>query len=87
MTGEEFITRNAHLFWHIKKEAIPKIGNEVLVEFIFNSGIWQDVKFLIRIIGYDELKRVYEGITNRKIGNYIPEIYNFLNLITHKYAA
>lgn len=87
MTREEFITKNAHLFWYIKKEAIPKIGNEVLVEFIFNYGTWQDVKDLIKIIGYDELKRVYEAITDRKIGNYPPEIYNFLGLITQKYAS
>ncbi len=87
MTREEFITKNAHLFWYIKKEAIPNIGNEVLVEFIFNYGTWQDVKDLIKIIGFDELKRVYETITDRKIGNYPPEIYNFLGLITHKYAS
>ena len=87
MTREEFIAKNAHLFWYIKKEAIPKIGNEVLVEFIFNYGTWQDVKELIKIIGFQELKKVYEGITDRKVGNYHPEIYNFLGLIIHKYAS
>lgn len=87
MTREEFITKNAHLFWYIKKEAIPKIGNEVLVEFIFNYGTWQDVKDLIKIIGYDELKRVYEDITDRKIGNYIPEMLDLMGRITHKYAS
>jgi hypothetical protein len=86
MTREEFINKNAHLFWYIKKEAIPKIGNEVLVEFIFNYGTWEDVKELIKIIGFQELKKVYDGITDRKIGNYPPEIYNFLGLITKKYA-
>ena len=50
MTRAEFIEKNAHLFWYIKKEAIPNIGNEVLVEFIFNYGTWQDVKDLIKII-------------------------------------
>lgn len=87
MTREEFITKNAYLFWYIKKEAIPKIGNEVLVEFIFNYGTWQDVKDLIKIIGYDELKRVYEAITDRKIGNYIPEMLDLMGRITHKYAS
>ena len=87
MTREEFIAKNAHLFWYIKKEAIPKIGNEVLVEFIFNYGTWQDVKDLIKIIGYEELKRVYEDITDRKIGNYIPEMLDLMGRITHKYAS
>lgn len=87
MTRAEFIKKNAHLFWYIKKEAIPNIGNEVLVEFIFNYGTWDDVKELIKIIGFNELKRVYDGITDRKIGNYIPEIYNWMGLIVKKYAT
>lgn len=87
MTRDEFIAKNAHLFWYIKKDAIPKIGNEVLVEFIFNYGTWQDVKDLIKIIGYAELKRVYEDITDRKIGNYIPEMLDLMGRITYKYAS
>jgi len=87
MTRDEFIAKNAHLFWYIKKEAIPNIGNEVLVEFIFNYGSWQDVKDLIKIIGHQELKRVYESITDRKIGNYIPEMLDLMGRITHKYAS
>lgn len=87
MTREEFITKNAHLFWYIKKESLHKIDNEVLVEFIFNYGTWDDVKELIKIIGFKELKLVYDGITDRKIGNYHPEIYNYLGLITRKYAS
>ena len=87
MTRAEFIEKNKHLFWYIKKEAIPNIGNEVLVEFIFNYGTWDDVKELIKIIGFQELKVVYKGITDRKIGNYHPEILNYLGLIINKYAS
>ncbi|TRX41505.1 hypothetical protein [Flavobacterium restrictum] len=87
MTRDEFIAKNAYLFWYIKKEAIPKIGNEVLVEFIFNYGTWEDVKELIKIIGYQELKKVYEGITDRKIGNYLPEMLDLMGRITRKYAS
>jgi hypothetical protein len=87
MTRDEFIAKNASLFWYIKKEAIPKIGNEVLVEFIFNYGTWEDVKELIQIIGYQELKKVYDGITDRKIGNYLPEMLDLMGRITRKYAS
>lgn len=87
MTRAEFIEKNKHLFWYIKKEAIPEIGNEVLVEFIFNYGTWDDVKELVRIIGFDELKRVYEGIDERKAGNYIPEMLDLLGRITKQYAS
>lgn len=86
MTRTEFIEKNKHLFWYIKPDKIPHLSNEVLVEFIFNYGTWQDVKDLIKIIGYDELKKVYLNTTGRKIGNYFPPIFNYLSLIVNKYA-
>ena len=86
MTRAEFIEKNKHLFWYIKKDKIQDIGNEVLVEFVFNYGTWDDVKQLIKIIGFQELKIVYEATTERKIGNYMPEMYNYLSLIVAKYA-
>ena len=87
MTRDQFITKNSHLFWYIKKEAIPNISNEVLVEFIFNYGTWQDVKDLIKIIGFQELKRVYEDVTDRKVGNYLPEMLSLMGRISDKYAS
>ena len=87
MTRAEFIEKNKHLFWYIKKDKIQDIGNEVLVEFIFNYGTWEDVKELIKIIGFQELKVVYEATTDRKIGNYMPEMYNYLGLIVKRYAS
>jgi hypothetical protein len=87
MTRAEFIDKNKHLFWYIKKEAIPNISNEVLVEFIFNYGTWDDVKELIKIIGFQELKRVYETITDRQVGNYLPEMLDLMERITTKYAS
>jgi hypothetical protein len=87
MTRAEFIEKHKSLFWYIKKDKIPLISNEVLVEFIFNYGTWEDVKDLIKIIGFQELKAVYEATTDRKIGNYHPEIYNYLELIVNKYAS
>jgi hypothetical protein len=87
MTRAEFIDKNKHLFWYIKKEAIPNISNDILVEFIFNYGIWQDVKDLIKIIVFQELKKVYENITDRKVGNYIPEMLDLMKRITLKYAS
>jgi len=87
MTRAEFIEKNKHLFWYIKKEAIPNISNDILVEFIFNYGTWQDVKDLIKIIGFQELKRVYDNLeTDRQKGNYMPEMFDLLERITQKYA-
>jgi len=57
------------------------------VEFIFNYGTLDDVKELIKIIGFQELKRVYKDVTDRGIGNYIPEMLDLLSRITNKYAS
>lgn len=66
---------------------MQNIGNEVLVEFMFNYATWDDVKELIKIIGFQELKKVYEGVTDRKTGNYMPEMYSLLERIVYKYAS
>ncbi len=87
MTRAEFIEKNKHLFWYIKPDKIKDIDNEVLVEFIFNYGTWEDVKQLVEILGRAELKRVYDGLDERKKGNYIPEFLNMLHLIAHKHAS
>jgi hypothetical protein len=86
MTREEFIEKNAVLFWYMPKESLQRIDDEVLVEFIFNYGDWESVKELCRIIGFPKLKQVYQKIEGRKIGNYIPEMYNLLGLLVNKYA-
>lgn len=87
MSRAEFIENHRHLFWYIDPDQIPHIGNAVLVEFVFNYGTWDDIKQLIQIIGYAELKRVYTGISGRGRGNYFPAAYNFLHLIVRKHAS
>ena len=65
----------------------PYTPFRMLVEFIFNYGTWDDVKELIKIIGFQELKRVYETITDRQVGNYLPEMLDLMERITTKYAS
>jgi hypothetical protein len=87
MTREAFIEKNKHLFWYIRKDKLQDINNDVLVEFIFNYGQWEDIKELIKIIGFQELKRVFNDIQDRRVGNYFPEMYELLNRIVLKYAS
>lgn len=70
MTRAEFIEKNKHLFWHINPSKLQNISNEVLVEFIFNYGQWEDVKELVKILGFKELKRVFNETQERNIGIY-----------------
>jgi hypothetical protein len=87
MTRAEFIEKNKHLFWYINPNKLQNISNEVLVEFIFNYGQWEDVKELVKILGFKELKRVFDETQERNINNYFPEMYNYLKLIVKKYAS
>ena len=86
MTREEFIEKNKHLFWYMPKDSLNNISDDVLTEFIFNYGDWEDVKLLCKIIGFDKLKVVYTNIKGRRVGNYFPETYNLLKLIVERYA-
>lgn len=87
MTRAEFIEKNKDLFWYINPEKISDISNEVLVEFIFNYGTWENVKELIKIIGYEELTRIHHALTDRSRSNYIPEMYDLFKRIIEKYAS
>lgn len=87
MTRSEFIEKNKHLFWYVKPEKIRDISNDVLVEFVFNYGSWEDIKQLIKIIGYPELYRVFNNVKGRRVGNYIPEMYDLFQRIIKKHAS
>ena len=87
MDRAALIEKNRHLFWYIKPDKIPEISNAVLVEFIFNYGTWEDVKELVEVLFYKELRRVYESLDERHKGSYIPEFLNLFYLISHKNAS
>jgi len=87
MSREEFIDKNKHLFWYLKPEKISSISNDVLVEFVFNYGTWQDIKELTQLLSYEELKDVFNNVTERKKGNYSPEMYDLFKRIIEKYAS
>lgn len=87
MTRAEFIEKNKHLFWYINPNKLQNISNEVLVEFIFNYGQWEDVKELVKLLGFKELKRVFDETQERNINNYFPEMYDLFQRIILKYAS
>lgn len=66
---------------------MQNISNEVLVEFIFNYGQWEDVKELVKILGFKELKREFDETQERNIGNYFPEMYDLFQRIILKHAS
>ena len=57
------------------------------MEFIFNYGQWEDVKELMKILGFKELKRVFDETHERNIGNYSPEMYDLFQRIILKHVS
>ena len=81
-----FIRKHSNLFWYIPEDRKEDISEGVLVEFILNYGTMDDVTELLKVLGIDEVARVFFNATGRKKLNYYPEIYNYFSLFFEKYA-
>jgi len=81
-----FIRENSSLFWYIPQDKKEDISHELLVETILNYGDINAVKKLCKLLGINEMARVFFNATGRKKLNYYPEIYNFFELFFKKYA-
>ena len=85
MTREDLIARTAHLFWYLDRGKLNSISDAVLVEFIINHGTWQDVADLIQVLGYEKLRRIYDGLDERHKGNYFaPALNLYQRLLAHR---
>lgn len=82
---KKFIHKNSNLFWYIPEHKKEDISQELLVETILNYGDMNAVRELIRLLGFENLSKLFAGIQGRKKLNYYPEIYHFLSLLIKKY--
>jgi hypothetical protein len=81
-----FILENSSLFWYTPQDKKEDIGPDLLVEMILNYGSLKQIQTLIKIMGIEEISRVFFNATGRKKLNYYPEIYNFFELFLKKNA-
>ena len=83
---KQFIHEHSNLFWYTPEDKKEEISTEFLVETILNYGDLNNIKALIRIVGFEEVSRIFFGTEGRKKLNYYPEIYNYFSLVFSKYA-
>lgn len=83
---KSFIHENRDLFWYTPEDQKEDISPELLVETILNYGDMNEIKTLIRIMGIQEISRIFFSAQGRKKLNYYPEIYNFFSLFFTRYA-
>lgn len=81
-----FIREKSSLFWSIPEDKKEEVSPALLVETILNYGSMDDVRKLIRLMGMEEVSRVFFGAKGRQKLNYYPEIYHYFSLLFKKYA-
>ncbi|MBI5469962.1 hypothetical protein HY968_01405 [Candidatus Kaiserbacteria bacterium] len=87
-TGElrDFIAKRPHLIWYSKD--YDALGEIPIVEHTLNYGTWDDVQELIKILGIENVARIFrkQMATGRQRGNYYPETAHYFGLYFDKYA-
>ncbi len=81
-----FIRRHSSLFWYTPEDKKEDISEEFLVETILNYGDLRDILELIKLMGKENIAKVFFNAEGRKKLNYYPEIYNFFNMVFNKYV-
>lgn len=83
---KRYIRKHSSLFWYTPDDKKDEIDNELLVETILNYGSLDDISDLFKILGIEEVARIFINAEGRKKLNYYPEVYNFFRLYFQKYA-
>ena len=86
---KQFIREQNNLFWYLPDDKKEEISNEFLVETILNYGDINAVIRLFKILGINEVAKIFFGsinLSNRRKGNYYELTINYFTLVFKKYA-
>lgn len=83
---KEFILQHSNLFWYTPQDKKVDLSDEFLVETILNYGTLTEFKELEKLMGKENLSKIFFNIEGRKILNFYPEVYNFFNEYFKKHA-
>lgn len=84
MNTGDFVKKRKYLFWSTKN--YEELSNEAIVEAILNYGDMDDVRELIKLLGIQQVARIFYKNTHRTRVNYRPEVVNYFQLYFQKYA-
>lgn len=84
MTRKAFIKKRPYLFWYIRNPQV--VSDSALVEAVLNYGDFDDVKKLLRIIGFGKVRDIFLEQTKRRRCNYDPKIKHYFELFFNSYA-
>ena len=84
---QEFIKKRPGLIWYVKD--YESLDERSIVEHVLNYGQWEDFKEIIRIMGIENVARVFNENAFRPRTNYFPEVRHYFRLYfdTHVHTA
>jgi hypothetical protein len=84
MTIQSFIKKRPYLIWYVKD--LENVSESSVVEHVLNYGDFDDFKALIKIMGIDNIAKIFKKQIKNKRSNYSPKIRNYFTLYFKKYA-
>ncbi|MBI5222388.1 MAG: hypothetical protein HY980_02735 [Candidatus Magasanikbacteria bacterium] len=85
MTKKDFIKKHPYLFWYIQNP--QGISDNVFVEVVLNYGDFDDVKKMLRIVGFNKARDIFFEHSTRPRHNYDPKIKHYFELFFNTYAS
>ena len=86
---KNFIRDHSSLFWYTPEDKKEEVSPEFLVEMILNYGDMEAVRNLIRLMGMNEVARLFHGdinLSERRKGNYHELTLNYYTLLFNRHA-
>ena len=81
-----FIKEKSSLFWSVPENKKEEVSPALLVETILNYGSMDDVRKLIKLMGMEEVSRIFFSAKGRQKLNYDPMIYHYFALLFKKFT-
>jgi len=84
MNIQEFVKNRPYFVWWTSD--YDKLSQDAIVEATLNSGNWEDVQELIRILGKEKVAQIFFEQSHKDRPNYHPKTKHFFALYFHEYA-
>jgi len=86
---KHFLIKHKNLFWYTPEDKLFNISESFLVETILNYGDMDAVKMLFKIMGVENVAKIFFNdinISERRKNNYHELTLNYFSLLFNRYA-
>ncbi|MCF8257645.1 MAG: hypothetical protein K9J06_08835 [Flavobacteriales bacterium] len=86
---KEFLHQQRDIFWHLNKEKLHGLSDDVIVEYVLNYGDYDAVKDLFAIWGTAHVAEVFyrsTALSARRAKNYFPQVLHYFDRYFKRHA-